>query len=50
MATIEQVKKTILEIAGETPSNVLEELARAVVALDVEPTRETRVIEASEKR
>jgi hypothetical protein len=50
MATIEQVKKTILEIAGETPSDVLEELARAVVALDDEAAKETRVIVASEKR
>jgi hypothetical protein len=50
MATVEQVKKAILEIAGEQTSEVLEDLARAIVALDDEATKETRVIEASEKR
>jgi hypothetical protein len=50
VATVEQVKKAILEIAGEQTSEVLEDLARAIVALDDEATKETRVIEASEKR
>jgi hypothetical protein len=54
MASHADVKKTILKVAGNPVSGVIVELAdefaRAIVALDDEPTKETRVIEASEKR
>ena len=54
MADKETIKRTILRIAGN-PSvgpvkELAEEWARAIVALDEEPTKETRVIKASEKR
>jgi hypothetical protein len=54
MATREEIKRAILKVAGNPSSGVIvelaEEFARAVVALDEEPTKETRVIAASEKR
>jgi hypothetical protein len=48
MASIEQIKKLIAELAGDVPD--AEALARAIVALDDEATRETRVIKAAELR
>ena len=50
MASFDELKKAILEVASGTPDDVADELARAIVALDDEGTKETRVIEASEKR
>jgi hypothetical protein len=54
MADKDTIKRTILKIAGNPSSGPIKELAdewaRAIVALDEEPTKETRVIKASEKR
>lgn len=54
MATFDDVKKTILRVAGNPVSGAVVELAdewaRAIVALDAEPAKETRVLRASEKR
>ena len=54
MASHADIKKTILKVAGNPVSGVIVELAdefaRAIVELDVEPTKETRVLVASEKR
>jgi hypothetical protein len=54
MADKETIKRTILKIAGNPVSGPVRELAdewaSAIVALDDEPTKETRVIKASEKR
>jgi len=54
MADKETIKRTILTIAGNPESGPVKELAeewaRAIVALDAEPTKETRVLKASEKR
>ena len=54
MASADEIKKAILKVAGNPSSGVIAELvdefARAIVALDDEPTKETRVIVASEKR
>ena len=54
MANKEAIKRTILRVAGNPESGPIKELAeewaRAIVALDEEPTKETRVIKASEKR
>jgi len=54
MASHADVKKTILSVAGNPSSGAIfalaDEWARAIVALDVEPVKETRVIEAAEKR
>jgi hypothetical protein len=54
MANKEDIKRTILKIAGNPESGVIndlaEEWARAIVALDAEPTKETRVLRAAEKR
>jgi hypothetical protein len=54
MADKETIKRTILEIAGNPSSGAIkdlaEEWARAIVALDEEPTKETRVIKAAERR
>jgi hypothetical protein len=54
MASVEQVKKAILKVAGNPESGVVadlaEEFARAVVALHAEGTKETRVIQVAEKR
>jgi hypothetical protein len=50
MASFDELKKAILEIAFWAPEDVADELARAIVALGAEGTKETRVIEASEKR
>ena len=50
MASFDELKKAILEIASGTSEDVADELARAIVALGDEGTKETRVIEASEKR
>jgi hypothetical protein len=45
MPTVEQVAKLIAEFEGDP-----EGLARAIVALDDEATKETRVIKAAETR
>jgi hypothetical protein len=50
MATFEELKKAILEIASGTPEDVADELARAIVALGDEGSKETRVLGAAEKR
>jgi hypothetical protein len=50
MAAFDIVKETILRVASDTSVEVAEELARMIVALDDEPAKETRVVEASEKR
>jgi 3,4-dihydroxy-2-butanone 4-phosphate synthase len=54
MATHAEIKQALLRVAGNPVSGVIVELvdefARAVVALDAEPTKETRVIVAREKR
>lgn len=54
MADKETIKRTILRVAGNPVSGPIKELAdewaRAIVALDEEPTKETRVVKASEKR
>ena len=54
MASHADVKKTILKVAGNPVSGVIVELAdefaRAIVALDDEAAKETRVLVASEKR
>lgn len=54
MADAEAIKRTILKIAGNPTAGVIKDLAdewaRAIVALDVEPTKETRVIKAAETR
>jgi hypothetical protein len=61
MATKEQIKQTILEVAGNPESGVVRDLAddwaTAIVAIDepvraaaFEPVKETRVIKATETR
>lgn len=54
MADKETIKRTILKIAGNPTSGPVKELAeewaRAIVALDEEPTKETRVLRVAEKR
>lgn len=55
MATVQDVKKAILKVAGNPDSGPIAQLAQAmaeaVVALDEErPTREKRVVSATEKR
>jgi len=54
MASESDIKRTILRVAGNPTSGAVvelaEEWARAIVALDAEPAKETRVIKASEKR
>lgn len=47
MASVEEVIR-LIEAAGDSPD--VEELARAIVALDGEATKETRVLSASETR
>lgn len=55
MATVAQVKRTILKVAGNPESGAIaqlaEEMAEAVVALDAEtPAREKRVVSPAETR
>jgi hypothetical protein len=61
MASKEQIKQTILEVAGNPDSGVVRDLvdawATAIVAIDepavasaFEPVKETRVIKATETR
>ena len=54
MADKETIKRTILKIAGNPSAGAIKELAdewaRAIVALDEEPTKETRVMRAAERR
>jgi hypothetical protein len=54
MADKETIKRTILKVAGNPSSGPIKELAeewaRAIVALDEEPTKETRVLKVAEKR
>jgi hypothetical protein len=47
MPTVEQLQKLLIELGPDVDADVL---ARAIVALDVERTKETRVLQASEKR
>lgn len=54
MADHEAIKREILRIAGNPSAGAIKDLAdewaRAIVALDVEPTKETRVMKAAETR
>jgi hypothetical protein len=54
MATHSEIKKAILDTAGNPVSGVIvdmaDDFARAIVALDKPKTPETRVQEAPEKR
>jgi hypothetical protein len=54
MATQAEIKQAILKAAGHPVSGVIvdmaDEFARAIVALDEEPMKETRVMVAKEKR
>jgi hypothetical protein len=54
MADKETIKRTILKIAGNPSAGAIkdlaEEWARAIVALDEEPTKETRVMKVAETR
>jgi hypothetical protein len=54
MADKETIKREILRIAGNPESGAIKDLAdewaRAIVALDEEPTKETRVMRAAETR
>jgi hypothetical protein len=54
MATQAEIKKAILKVAGNPETGAIKELAdeiaRAIVALDDEPAKETRVLKAQEKR
>jgi hypothetical protein len=54
MADKEAIKREILRIAGNPSAGSIAELAeewaRAIVALDDEPTKETRVMKAAETR
>jgi hypothetical protein len=55
MATVAQVKRAILKVAGNPESGPIaqlaDEMAKAVVALDEEtPTREKRVVSPTETR
>jgi hypothetical protein len=54
MADKETIKREILRIAGNPESGAIKDLAdewaRAIVALDEEPTKETRVMKVAEKR
>lgn len=54
MADKDMIKRTILRIAGNPSSGPIKELAeewaRAIVELDEEPAKETRIIKAAEKR
>ena len=50
MATFEEIQNAIQQIAGDISADVVDDMARAIVALDGEATKETRVVVASEKR
>jgi hypothetical protein len=54
MADKDTIKRTILKIAGNPSSGPIKELAeewaRAIVELDAEPAKETRIIRPAEKR
>ena len=55
MATVADIKKAILEVAGNPESgpiaSLADEMARAVAALDEEkPAIQTRVLKPTEKR
>jgi len=54
MATQAEIKRAILKVAGNPESGPIKELAdamaRAVVELDAEPAKESRVIKVAEKR
>jgi hypothetical protein len=54
MADKEAIKREILRIAGNPSAGAIAELAEewasAIVALDDEPTKETRVMKATETR
>ena len=48
MATVEQIANLLFDFTDDV--GVAEELARQIVELDEEPTKETRVIAVAEKR
>lgn len=54
MTSESEVKRAILKVAGNPDTGVIrdlaDEMARAIVALDAEPTKEIRVMKAAEKR
>jgi len=60
MANKDEIRRTILKVAGNPENGVIkdlaDEMARAIVALDepevkaYDPVKETRVVKASEKR
>ena len=54
MATVEQVRKVILDVAGNPESGVIvdfaTEWAERIVALDAPKAKETRVVSSAEKR
>lgn len=60
MASLDEIRKAILDVAGNPENGVIKELvddmAKAIVALDgpevksYDPVKETRVLGASEKR
>jgi hypothetical protein len=48
MATVEQIANLLFDLTDDV--GVAEEFARQIVALDEEPTKETRVLRAAETR
>jgi len=54
MASQADIRRAILKVAGNPDTGPIremaDEMARAIVALDAEPTKEIRVIKAAEKR
>ncbi len=54
MATVEQVRKVILDVAGNPASGVVAdfatEWAERIVAIDAPKVKETRVVNSAEKR
>ncbi len=48
MATVEQIASLLFDVVEDV--GVAEMLARRIVALDGEPTKETRVLKAAETR
>jgi ABC-type nitrate/sulfonate/bicarbonate transport system ATPase subunit len=48
MATVEQIANLLFDLTHDV--GVAEKLARQIVALDDEPTKETRVLTVAEKR
>jgi ABC-type nitrate/sulfonate/bicarbonate transport system ATPase subunit len=48
MATVEEIANLLFDLTHDV--GVAEKLARQIVALDDEPTKETRVLTVAEKR